>query len=92
MESYGTFIPLPNTHNTHQPHSLAFRFGRDNFQEAMKISVRAESPKIDWTKFKFMVFDMPNHKGTYAERYAALGKVMLSSTFCIEAHFFLLCY
>ena len=29
---------------------------------------------IDWKRFKFMVFDLPTHRGTYEERYAALGK------------------
>jgi len=32
-----------------------------------------EDAKIDWTKFKYMVFDCPTHKGTYAERYESLG-------------------
>ena len=29
--------------------------------------------KIDWTKFKYVVFDVPNHTGTYKQRYEALG-------------------
>lgn len=28
---------------------------------------------IDWENFKYMVFDIPNHEGTYAERYKCLG-------------------
>jgi len=50
------------------------RFGRDNFQEASKLSSRCEPTKIDWRKFKYMVFDIPNLQATYAERYRQLGK------------------
>lgn len=49
------------------------RFGRDNFQEAMKISNRVPESMIDWKKFKYMVFDMPALRSSYAERYAELG-------------------
>jgi len=28
---------------------------------------------LNWDNFRFMVFDVPNHKGTYAERYHHLG-------------------
>jgi len=31
----------------------------------------------DWTKFKFMAFDVPKHPGTYEERYQALGNLSL---------------
>jgi len=51
-------------------------FGRDNFQEAIKMSSKAA--KIDWTKFKFMVFDLPKHSGNYQQRYTALGKASVS--------------
>jgi len=54
------------THNT-------LRFGRDNFQAAMKLAQKAEMKDIDWTQFKYMAFDLPVHKGTYEERYRALG-------------------
>jgi len=30
--------------------------------------------KIDWTKFKYVVFDVPNHTGTYSQRYEVLGR------------------
>lgn len=53
--------------------SPRYRFGRDSFQEALKISNRVDTADIDWTRFRYMVFDMPNHKGMYQERYAALG-------------------
>jgi len=51
------------------------RFGRETFEEAAKISRYAEgdSNQIDWTRLQFMVFDMPGHQGTYAERYHLLG-------------------
>ena len=50
------------------------RFGPDNFQEAMKISNRVDPTQIDWTKFKYMVFDIPNQRdNTYESRYAGLG-------------------
>ena len=32
-----------------------------------------QSESIDWTKLKYMVFDAPNHPGSYAERYKYLG-------------------
>ena len=31
------------------------------------------SAKVDWTKFRYMAFDLPNHRGSYRERYAELG-------------------
>ena len=33
---------------------------------------------VDWTKFKYMVFDAPTHKGIYAERYAFSGNFLYS--------------
>jgi len=35
---------------------------------------RLENSAIDWSKFKYMVYDLPAHQGNYAERYADLGK------------------
>jgi len=58
------FIPLL--------HSLC-RFGRHTFQDAMKIPQRMDVNEIDWDRFKYMVFDIPNHEGTYKQRYEALG-------------------
>ena len=54
------------------------RFGRDNFQEAMKISNRKHLATVDWSRFKYMVFDTPKHKGTYEQRYSHLGTQNLS--------------
>jgi len=50
------------------------RFGRDTFQEASKIANRVPSSSIDWKGFKYLVFDAPNHRGSYAGRYSSLGK------------------
>ena len=50
------------------------RFGRDSFKEAAKISQRIDPMLIDWTRFKYMIFDLPTHSGTYQERYNALGE------------------
>jgi len=49
---------------------LFFRFGRNKFEEATKISNRTD---IDWDDFKYMVFDVPNHTGPFSERYQLLG-------------------
>lgn len=54
------------------------RFGRDNFQEAMKLAHRTDHTRINWDAFKFMVFDSPISRGNYAERYAQLGTIMPS--------------
>lgn len=32
-----------------------------------------QEEEIDWTSFKYMIFDSPNQKGTYEERYSLLG-------------------
>lgn len=50
-------------------------FGRDNFQESMKLSHRVDESLIDWEKFKYMVFDIPNQQATYRERYHTLGRI-----------------
>ena len=49
------------------------RFGRDNFQESLKLSSKAEHSKIDWSKFKYMVFDAPTLNAPYSDRYETLG-------------------
>ena len=58
--------------------SCLFRFGRNNFSEASKLSARAELSKIDWRNFRYMVYDIPKDSGTYAERYNKLGKQFFS--------------
>lgn len=51
------------------------RFGRDTFQEAMKIANRVDPKGIDWARLKYMVFDLPKHGGTYGERYTGIGEL-----------------
>jgi len=63
--------------------NLSSRFGRDNFQESMKISHRMDHDKIDWPSFRFMVFDVPTSKGNYQERYHQLRM----ATFLPSFHF-----
>ena len=57
--------------------NLSYRFGRDSFQEAMKIAHRSNETQLDWKRFKYMVFDAPTHSGTYQERYKYLGTLYL---------------
>lgn len=54
------------------------RFGRDTFQEAMKIVHRSES-NIKWENFVYMVYDIPNGLGTYQERFSALCTYFFAS-------------
>ena len=49
------------------------RFGTDTFNEVMKLATRIDNAGVDWNKFKYMIFDIPNHSGTYADRYQELG-------------------
>jgi len=45
----------------------------------------SSAASIDWTKFKYMVFDVPNHPGTYSERFRVLGIVYLPKiAFCLR--------
>ena len=56
------------------------RFRPDTFHEALKISARAgDLSDIDWGRFKYIVFDIPTHKGAYQERYSALGRYLPSA-------------
>ena len=64
--------------------SFMKRFGKDNFQESMKISNRVKQAQIDWQKFRYMVFDVPNHTGTYEERYNLLGNYFTCTPNAIE--------
>ena len=59
------------------------RFGRDNFQEALKVASRAGHASIDWKNFKFMVFDVPTLSGTYNERYQYLGMCYYVVCVCV---------
>jgi len=37
------------------------------------VNRHVETAAVNWRNLKYMVFDIPNHPGTYQERYAALG-------------------
>ena len=63
------------------------RFGRDNFQEAMKIAQRMKPSEVDWKKFKYIVYDIPNHTGTYQERFSRLGKESIITLFVLPFSF-----
>ena len=54
------------------------RFGPDSFDEATKVGPRANQSLIDWSRFKYIVFDIPQHGGTYAERFAILGNTLFT--------------
>jgi DNA ligase-1 len=49
------------------------RFGRETFQEAMKLTVRSHIETINWDKLKFQVFDVPTYPDVYQHRYQFLG-------------------
>jgi len=53
------------------------RFGRDSFQETVKMSRSIDQSSLPWDRFRYMVYDIPVHKGRYEERYAALCKYSL---------------
>jgi len=38
------------------------------------MATKMELSGLDWSKFKYMVFDAPNQEGSYEERYQRLGK------------------
>jgi len=38
----------------------------------MKIAHRVDHDQINWSSFKYMVFDLPTSKGSYEERYSQL--------------------
>jgi len=56
----------------------------------MKLAQRLDAAQIDWTKFKYMVWDSPNHKGTYAERYEHLGTALASCLFGYKTKHYLI--
>jgi hypothetical protein len=69
------------------------RFGRDSFQDAMKISHRMDNSLIDWSNFKYMVFDVPTALGTYEQRYSLLGIVVIFVLFILFCFvLFLFCF
>ena len=40
----------------------------------MKVVNRVDPSQLDWGSFKYMVFDIPSLKSSYADRYNTLGK------------------
>lgn len=70
---YSAFLFSLNLFLSDNVSYLIYRFGRDGFQEASLLAKKARLLNADWTKFKYVVFDVPNHKGTYAERYNDSG-------------------
>ena len=51
------------------------RFGRGTSEEeAKKILTGEDAENMLWRNFKYRVFEIPKHGGTYAECYALLGK------------------
>jgi len=67
------YIPPPTTHHPQLTPTHTQRFGRDNFQEALKLVNKIDLSTIDWKSFRFMVFDRPNHPGSFKERYNSIG-------------------
>ena len=67
------------------------RFGRDLFQEALKLVGKSAYglADIQWKHLKYMLFDIPNHPGTYADRYKILGKPK-DSFICGSLYYFIL--
>jgi len=43
----------------------------------MKITRKLDPQAIDWSGFRYMVFDVPTSKATYSERYALLRTCLL---------------
>ena len=37
---------------------------------------------LQWDNFRYVVFDVPNHTGTYQERYNLLGECCCCSACC----------
>jgi len=66
-----------------------YRFGRDNFQEAMKLVNKSDHSDLDWKNFRFMVFDQPNHPGTYQQRFDSIGT---QTSFCPSLHSMLITF
>ena len=54
------------------------RFGRDTFQQSMQLSHRRDPSLIDWTHFKYKVFDISTHPDNYQQRYLYLGTYSVS--------------
>jgi len=42
----------------------------------MKVARKVDEKYIDWSTFKYVVYDIPTHRGTYSERYNELGNCL----------------
>lgn len=52
--------------------------GRNSFEQTVS-TVRRNSPHDGWRKVKYMVFDLPAHKGDFDERHRHLRKIVAKS-------------
>jgi len=52
--------------------------GRNSFEQTVS-TVRRNSPHDGWRKVKYMVFDLPAHKGDFDKRYKHLKKIVAKS-------------
>src|SRR5690349_13253278 len=86
MEKYGThsFTYVSNGKKNIFTRIRISRFGKDSFSETLKIVNKLNPDSIDWTKFRYMVFDIPTHKGIYSERYSALGTFYFISFYFVS--------
>ena len=53
--------------------------GHNRFDLVSGIARKKEADPTEWLSIKFMVFDMPAHKGTFIERYYALKTLIQSA-------------
>ena len=49
---------------------------RDHFQQTMSVVMRSVPNDSDWQQIRFMVFDLPKHKGTFTERITEMKKLI----------------
>jgi len=48
--------------------------GRNQFEHISALVRRLDTSAEDWQQVKFMMFDLPDHPGTFVERYLAMQK------------------
>jgi len=54
--------------------------GRNRFEQ-VSATVRTHKPKAeDWRQIRFMIFDLPEHKGTFAERIKAMKAIVVATS------------
>ncbi|MFT5702782.1 MAG: DNA ligase-1 [Rickettsiales bacterium] len=52
--------------------------GKGKFAEASGI-VRRKIPDEEWKRIRLMIFDLPNHQGTFFERYESMKNLVIKS-------------